>query len=164
MYEGGSGPTYKYIYSPPDIYILSSRRFQDATKDVPGPADYHPSADYHNGTPRAFNGSHGVESTHGTSAFASTTPRVELPSDVAAQTATARPGPGAHNTPLHDQLRDISATKGRGVRSSAFGSTAHASVTYELPRTPAPGAYNPAHNRRKFTATQRYLYSSQPLL
>ena len=133
----------------------SSRRFQDAPKDLPGPGDYHPSADYHNGTPRAFNGSHGVESTHGTSAFASTTPRVELPSDVAAQTATARPGPGAHNTPLH-QLRD-SATKGRGARSSAFGSTAR--FRDESPRTPAPGAHNPAH---KLTATQRY--SSQPLL
>ena len=46
----------------------SSRRFQDATKDVPGPADYHPSADYHNGTPRLFAHSHGVESMHGTSA------------------------------------------------------------------------------------------------
>ena len=65
---------------------------QDAHQDAPGPADYHPPADYHNGTPRSFAHSHGIESRHGTSAFASTTPRVELPSDVAAQAAMARPG------------------------------------------------------------------------
>ncbi len=71
----------------------------------------------------------------------------------------ARPGPGTHNTPLH-QLRD-GTSKSRGVRSS--GSSAFASTTArfrdDTPRTPAPGAYNPAH---KCTATQRY--SSQPLL
>jgi len=131
----------------------SSRRFQDASRDRPGPADYHPSADYHHGTP--LRASHGVESMHGSSAFASTTPRIELPSDVAAQTAMSQPGPGAHNTP--QPLRN-STVKGHGVRSAAFASTS-ARFRDESPRTPAPGAYSPAH---KFTATQRY--SSQPML
>ena len=83
-------------------------------------------------------------------------PRLRLLTPFVCRQRPSSAGPGTHNTPLH-QLRD-SATKSRGVGSSAFASTT-ARFRDESPRTPAPGAYNPA---RKFAATQRY--SSQPLL
>ena len=48
--------------------------------------------------------------------------QVELPSDVAEQTARSRPGPATYNTPLH-LLRDSAMRSPRRARSSTFAST-----------------------------------------